>query len=175
MRRCSCTKLYARDDPLTAGNTLINCRERGNRLFQGGDYQAARDAYTASIAAAPGAPALSNRALMALKLRDWAAAELDASAAVDLDVGAWKAWQRRAAARLQLGSPEKVCVRFSDTSCGILSCSVSLHQVGSQTTCVSQSSPAYHLPCSKQTPCCCIPHLQLWVGVVVSGKRCETF
>eukprot|EP00208_Stichococcus_sp_RCC1054_P009095 CAMPEP_0206152564 /NCGR_PEP_ID=MMETSP1473-20131121/39391_1 /ASSEMBLY_ACC=CAM_ASM_001109 /TAXON_ID=1461547 /ORGANISM="Stichococcus sp, Strain RCC1054" /LENGTH=720 /DNA_ID=CAMNT_0053550125 /DNA_START=128 /DNA_END=2291 /DNA_ORIENTATION=+ len=89
-------------------------RERGNRLFQGGDYQAARDAYTASIAAAPGAPALSNRALMALKLRDWAAAELDASAAVDLDVGAWKAWQRRAAARLQLGSPEKVLAAVED-------------------------------------------------------------
>ena len=83
-------------------------RERGNRLFQKGDLLAARDAYTASVAAAPGAAALANRALMALKLKQWAPAEADASAAIQLDAGAWKAWQRRGAARLQMGTPEKV-------------------------------------------------------------------
>lgn len=94
---------FATDNPSLAGR-----RERGNRLFQGGDLLAARDAYTASIAAAPGAPALANRALMALKLKQWEAAEADASAAIQLDAGAWKAWQRRAAARLQVATPEKV-------------------------------------------------------------------
>ena len=56
-----------------------------------------------SIKAGPSAAAHANRAMAALKAGDALAAEADASAALDLDAGYLKAWQRRAAARAALG------------------------------------------------------------------------
>lgn len=76
--------------------------------FRKGNYEEARAAYSASIAACPSALALANRAMVALKQQQWAMAEADATAALAFDVGYGKAWQRRAAARMKIGGLEKV-------------------------------------------------------------------
>ena len=54
-------------------------RERGNRLFKAGNYKAARTAYSDSIVAAPTHLAYANRAMAALKLKDYSAAEVSRS------------------------------------------------------------------------------------------------
>ncbi len=56
-----------------------------------------------SIEAGASSVAYANRAMASLKLRDAAAAEQDCSAALALDPAYLKAWQRRAAARWELG------------------------------------------------------------------------
>lgn len=76
--------------------------------FRKGNYEEARAAYSASIAASPSALALANRAMVGLKQQQWVLAEADATAALAFDANYGKAWQRRAAARLKIGNLEKV-------------------------------------------------------------------
>lgn len=72
---------------------------------QAGKYAEARAAYSASIAAQPSHLALANRAMAALKLRDFAAAEADCTAAIELDAAYVKA-SRRVTLHVQPGSLE---------------------------------------------------------------------
>lgn len=55
--------------------------------MQAGKYAEAREAYSASLTAKRTHLALANRAMTALKLRDFAAAEADCTAAIELDAG----------------------------------------------------------------------------------------
>lgn len=89
-------------------------RECGNMNFRKGNYEEANAAYTASIAACPNALALSNRAMVALKLERWLKAEEDATAALALDESYCKAWQRRAAARIKIGGLAKALQAVED-------------------------------------------------------------
>ncbi len=86
-------------------------RERGNARFKAGDFAGAREAYTASIAAAPTCLAYANRAMAALKANDALAADADATAAIGLDATYLKAYQRRAAARQLMGRSLEACTR----------------------------------------------------------------
>ncbi len=72
---------------------------------QAGKYAEARAAYSASIAAQPSHLALANRAMAALKLRDFAAAEADCTAAIEVDAAYVKA-SRRVTLHVQPGSLE---------------------------------------------------------------------
>lgn len=88
----------------TPSGEADRCRERGNDRFRAGAWQEAVDAYTASLEAAPSAAAHANRAMALLKLLDYAGAEDDATAALELDQNYVKAWLRRGAARRGLGA-----------------------------------------------------------------------
>lgn len=82
------------------------CTNRISRAnTQAGKYAEARAAYSASIAAQPSHLALANRAMAALKLRDFAAAEADCTAAIELDAKYVKA-SRRVTLHAQRGSME---------------------------------------------------------------------
>ena len=85
--------------PLPQPTTAEGWKDRGNELFKGGSYEAARDAYSASIKSAPTCLGYANRAMAELKLGDAVAAEMDCTAALNLDRSYIKAYQRRAAAR----------------------------------------------------------------------------
>ena len=79
-------------------------RERGNEHFRVGNYESALDCYTSAAVADPRCHlALANRAMALLRLRRWAEAEDDCSAALERAPGYVKAWQRRAAARTEQG------------------------------------------------------------------------
>lgn len=78
-------------------------RERGNEAFRRGDYSTAIEAYDRSVATRPSAAALANRAMCRLKLEEWAAAEADCTAALELDPAyGVKAYMRRGTARRHL-------------------------------------------------------------------------
>mmetsp|Transcript_34972 Transcript_34972/g.99137 ORF Transcript_34972/g.99137 Transcript_34972/m.99137 type:complete len:483 (-) Transcript_34972:68-1516(-) len=84
-------------------------RSKGNEWFKLGDYRQAKDCYSASIAEEPNCLAHANRAMACLKLGEVSLAEEDCTAAVSLDPLYMKAWQRRGAARKQLGNLEGAC------------------------------------------------------------------
>jgi Meckel syndrome type 1 protein len=78
-------------------------RERGNARFKAGAFQEALACYTASVEAAPTCLGFANRAMAALKLGRPADAARDCTAAIAIDPGYVKAYQRRGAARRALG------------------------------------------------------------------------
>lgn len=82
--------------------TAEGWKDRGNDLFRAGKYKEARVAYSTSLALDPSCLAYANRAMVALRLGDAAAAERDCTAALKLDGSYVKAYQRRAAARQKL-------------------------------------------------------------------------
>ena len=78
-------------------------RERGNEAFRRGDYSIAIEAYDRSVTSRPSAAALANRAMCRLKLGEWADAEADCTAALELDPAyGVKAYMRRGTARRHL-------------------------------------------------------------------------
>ena len=89
--------------------TAEGWKDRGNDFFKSGSYQAAVEAYSASVAASPTCLGYANRAMAALKLGDAAAAEADCTAALQLDGSYIKAYQRRSAARQLLHRLPEVC------------------------------------------------------------------
>jgi tetratricopeptide (TPR) repeat protein len=92
-------KRAASPEPTTADSW----KDRGNKLLQAGHLQEATTCYDRSLAVRPTSLAHANRALARLKLKQFAAAEADATAALALDGAYAKAWQRRAAARREMG------------------------------------------------------------------------
>jgi len=103
------------DDPadlLAEGGSLVKdlaaVKEEGNRLFAGGNFHAAADAYWRGVRDGGGdvAVLLSNRAQASIKQQRWAAAVQDAAAAILLDPMQSKAWSRYVAALHGLGFDE---------------------------------------------------------------------
>lgn len=78
-------------------------KDRGNELFEKGDYSSAIEAYTRGMTLDPTNPLLSaNRAMALLKQEKYAAAELDCVTALSLDPLYVKAYLRRGSARFGL-------------------------------------------------------------------------
>ncbi|KAK9805260.1 hypothetical protein WJX72_009420 [[Myrmecia] bisecta] len=78
-------------------------KQEGNQLYGAGEYEDAVDKYTDALEAAPErakqrAVYFANRAACHLKLRQFAQAARDCSAAIDLDPTYLKAWLRRCTA-----------------------------------------------------------------------------
>ena len=86
-------------EPLTAEAW----RSRGNELFKVGQHSSAKECYTRSILLDPCSLAYANRAMAAIKLKDWLGAEEDCTEALQLDPRYTKAYHRRGAARRELG------------------------------------------------------------------------
>lgn len=87
---------------------------QGNAHFAAGRFVEAIECYTLAMNAAPRMAVLpANRAMALLKLRRYAEAEADCSAAIALDGGYTKAYLRRASARMELG-------RLADAVHGLL-------------------------------------------------------
>ena len=87
-------------------------REEGNDLFRAGKFSEAVERYTESIRLDNlCVAALSNRAMVYLKLSQFAAAETDCAMAIFLDPKCAKAYFRRGIARRELG---KVAASYSD-------------------------------------------------------------
>ncbi|GLC34689.1 hypothetical protein PLESTB_001234500 [Pleodorina starrii] len=81
-------------------------KAKGNEHFRAKEYEAAVEHYTLALGLRGAAGEVSlfgNRAAAYIKLKMWDAAEADASAALEADPGALKAYIRRAAARMELG------------------------------------------------------------------------
>ena len=90
-------------------------RETGNAYYKKGDFVHAIQSYTRAIGFNPqSALAHSNRAMTYLKLKEFANAELDASAAILIDARHVKSYLRRASARNALG---KHRAAFLDLKC----------------------------------------------------------
>lgn len=80
-------------------STSQGWKDRGNKLFQAGEYSSAIECYSRSIDIQPTCLSYANRAMAHLKLRNHSQAEVDCSAAINIDDMYVKAYQRRATAR----------------------------------------------------------------------------
>ena len=93
--------------PRAPGDALDALHAAGVAAIAAGDVARAASLFSRVVAArAPGlpaAPALANRCLAHLKLREYRAAIADASAVLRADAAHVKSWMRRAAARNALG------------------------------------------------------------------------
>jgi tetratricopeptide (TPR) repeat protein len=85
-------------------STALEWKDRGNKLFQAGQYQPALDCYQRSLALEPTSIAHANAAMALLKLNKHSEAEAACTAALALDPGYVKALQRRGTARKAVGS-----------------------------------------------------------------------
>lgn len=86
-----------------SSHCLIPSSMQGNRLFKAGRFREALECYSRSLALGPTSVAYANRAMAALKLEMFREAEVDCTAAIDLDDHYVKAYSRRGRARSHLG------------------------------------------------------------------------
>jgi tetratricopeptide (TPR) repeat protein len=89
-------------------------KDRGNKFYQAGYYNAAVFCYAHSIDLQPTSLAYANRAMARLKLGQPAEAEKDCTAALQLDSSNIKALHRRGTARRQLGRLLEAAVDFEE-------------------------------------------------------------
>ncbi|KAJ9367539.1 hypothetical protein DTO282E5_7756 [Paecilomyces variotii] len=87
-------------------------KEKGNQLYKEGDYSGAEELYSQAIQKNPREPTFfTNRALTRIKLENWAGAEHDARAAIDLygpkNAASLKSCWYLAQALLGLGRPQE--------------------------------------------------------------------
>jgi len=92
-------------------------REIGNEYFKQGDFKQAVKYYTRSIGFNPRCSlAYSNRAMALLKLKDFSAAELDSSCAIEIDPSHVKSFSRRGTARNALGRHRAALLDFEEAA-----------------------------------------------------------
>lgn len=98
-------RLPGRSPPLRPLTRTLFLRAQGNAAFASGSLELALANFTTALQLDPSVAAYPlNRAAVHLKLRNWAAAEKDATTAANLDGGSNpKALFRRALARRHLG------------------------------------------------------------------------
>lgn len=94
--------------------SATSLKDQGNKLFQQGQYLEAIQCYTQSIGLQATAVAYANRAMARLKLKQYAEAEQDCSAALQLDGSYIKALHRRGTARRQLGKLLEAAADFEE-------------------------------------------------------------
>ncbi|KAL1862029.1 hypothetical protein Plec18167_001190 [Paecilomyces lecythidis] len=87
-------------------------KEKGNQLYKEGDYSGAEELYSQAIQKNPREPTFfTNRAITRIKLENWAGAEHDARAAIDLygpkNAASLKSCWYLAQALLALGRPQE--------------------------------------------------------------------
>ncbi|KAJ9302150.1 hypothetical protein DTO271G3_1016 [Paecilomyces variotii] len=87
-------------------------KEKGNQLYKEGDYSGAEELYSQAIQKNPREPTFfTNRAITRIKLENWAGAEHDARAAIDLygpkNAASLKSCWYLAQALLGLGRPQE--------------------------------------------------------------------
>jgi tetratricopeptide (TPR) repeat protein len=96
----------------TATTSATEWKEKGNIQFKSGNYTAALDCYSSSIAAEPNSVGYANRAMAHLKLNNYTTAVKDCTAALDLDENYVKAWLRRGSAQRELGLLDEAIADF---------------------------------------------------------------